>query len=663
MALAFLCSQIRQIDPDFPIGDNPVGGFLGITVDHGLRKGSDSEAQAVRTILRHEMGLSAYVVPLSSNKLRTAPNMESMARRLRYRAMGDLLAGRRIESLLLAHHEDDQYETVLMRLLSGHGSRGLRGMRAATDIPECQDMHRVYQSGFIDDQLRGRSLFTTIPGWRERRKMMKQLRIEALDLNDEDQPDTLSASLTDMVQRSAAVEAVDRIAKPKPWSPPLETEDAGITIYRPLLGFSKERLIATCVENGVKWFEDHTNEDPTLTMRNALRHAHKYHHFPVALQKPAVLAMSRRCDTRAMAEDRVATGLLARVRAPLLDTRAGTLLVQLPELRVELRRRFPRRHSALRETRRDHMRRLAAVLVQRLLMQVTPESQVTPITNLQTVVDKLFPQLAAGYLSEAAIQPPKAFNICGVHLQPTRSKEDDALLWYLSRQPYPSQLAPPSQTVTARTFHSRWLAAPSNNWPWAFEQQYYPCSWELYDGRFWIRVNNRLPYDVIVQPFEAIYAREFRESLDEASREELAGLLKMYAPGKVRYTLPAIYTADRIDWALKNECYWPKELFWNRDGSPRNISEDERRLEAIRWEQAPRHAWTGERRNKSDTLLSEQRAPEEAPPEERSMRLLALPTIDVALPGLRDWLRWECRYRKVDWPLLSGAAQDMTTAP
>ena len=34
------------------------------------------------------------------------------------------------------------------------------------------------------------------------------------------------------------------------------------------------------------------------------------------------------------------------------------------------------------------------------------------------------------------------------------------------------------------------------------------------------------------------------------------------------------------------------------------------------------------------------------------LQLLALPTLGIGLPGLDDWLRWEVRYRKVDYELL-----------
>lgn len=55
--------------------------------------------------------------------------------------------------------------------------------------------------------------------------------------------------------------------------PPGETADSHqpVVLARPLLDFYKRELYATCVAQGVAWFEDPTNADPGLTLRNAIR--------------------------------------------------------------------------------------------------------------------------------------------------------------------------------------------------------------------------------------------------------------------------------------------------------------------------------------------------------------------------------------------------------
>jgi tRNA(Ile)-lysidine synthase len=55
-------------------------------------------------------------------------NIEARARAERYDALTDLCIEHGIEDLLLAHHQNDQAETVLLQLLRGSGVAGLSGM-------------------------------------------------------------------------------------------------------------------------------------------------------------------------------------------------------------------------------------------------------------------------------------------------------------------------------------------------------------------------------------------------------------------------------------------------------------------------------------------------------------------------------------------------------
>ncbi len=61
--------------------------------------------------------------------------IESAARKLRYRALGDMCVQHGVPLLLTAHHLDDQAETVLLQLLRGSGPAGLSGMDAANRAP------------------------------------------------------------------------------------------------------------------------------------------------------------------------------------------------------------------------------------------------------------------------------------------------------------------------------------------------------------------------------------------------------------------------------------------------------------------------------------------------------------------------------------------------
>jgi tRNA(Ile)-lysidine synthase len=61
-------------------------------------------------------------------KLNKASNIESQARNLRYEALTQMCQAHNIQDLLLAHHLDDQAETVLIQLMRGAGLPGLSAM-------------------------------------------------------------------------------------------------------------------------------------------------------------------------------------------------------------------------------------------------------------------------------------------------------------------------------------------------------------------------------------------------------------------------------------------------------------------------------------------------------------------------------------------------------
>lgn len=60
---------------------------------------------------------------------------EAAARKLRYRALGDMCVQHGVPLLLTAHHLNDQAETVLLQLLRGSGPAGLSGMDAVNRAP------------------------------------------------------------------------------------------------------------------------------------------------------------------------------------------------------------------------------------------------------------------------------------------------------------------------------------------------------------------------------------------------------------------------------------------------------------------------------------------------------------------------------------------------
>ncbi|KAK0741783.1 hypothetical protein B0T21DRAFT_381566 [Apiosordaria backusii] len=668
MALAYLSAKIRPTDYWFRVADHPVSNPVAYIVNHNLRKGMDQEVKQVAKAL-NELKIFATVAKIQwdqvlgkgvdPNKL---PNIETLARQQRYRKLGALCQSCRTMSLFTAHHEDDQYETILMRLLSGHGYRGMRGMRPATDIPECYNMHGVYQSGFIDDQKSKHPVWNLYPNRAERNKILRALRedvnVDLAGFAEKAQPMMWRTDLKDAFSADQDYdEWIARSNKPAPPLPTMDLEDGGVMVYRPLMHFDKERLIATCLENKVPWFEDHTNTDPTLTMRNAVRQMWKNHKLPEALQKPAILRLAERCRKRVAFEEAEADRLLQNALIPHFEPSTGTLVVQLPKFRLPRISRLSSKSPEGRQKRLDHYRYIAALLLRKLLSMVTPERELNQAAQLDHLASMLFPSLAQDGTEPP---PPKPYVICGVHFLPMMGPNNQPFRWLLTRAPYASNVPRPCTEFYGTVIKLRWGKYPhqwkTNGW----------SSFKLYDGRYWIRLITRTPASLYVMPFEIEHQKPFREALDEQSRNDLAAMLKRYAPGKIRYTLPAIYSKVDLTGIMQRDEYWPamEELYkygplrkrtadgkWVEDdvkngeeeGSTEGEESEVREGELLHSSPSKRArlmqawAWEDDLREKS----------EEKPPQ-----LLALPTLGIQLPGLEDWVRWEIRYRKVEPQML-----------
>lgn len=104
----------------------PKFGLAALHVHHGLSARADEWA-AICARTCHDLG-----VPLTVRRVTvpagTGVGLEASARRVRHRAFADCPA----DWILLAHHADDQAETILHNLLRGAGVRG------AAAIPEAK---------------------------------------------------------------------------------------------------------------------------------------------------------------------------------------------------------------------------------------------------------------------------------------------------------------------------------------------------------------------------------------------------------------------------------------------------------------------------------------------------------------------------------------------
>lgn len=101
--------------------------LIAVTVDHALRAESADEAAAVAR-LAQALGVPHEVAVWQGEK--PATGVEAAAREARYALLIEAARRHGASHMMTAHTEDDQAETVLMRLAAGSGPAGLAGMRA-----------------------------------------------------------------------------------------------------------------------------------------------------------------------------------------------------------------------------------------------------------------------------------------------------------------------------------------------------------------------------------------------------------------------------------------------------------------------------------------------------------------------------------------------------
>ena len=120
MALLYLLKNFKENMKNFKIEIFP------IIIDHNLRLESNKEAQEVNKIAKN-LGFKTNIKKILSKT--PSGNIQNWARKIRR----DLLcetANKLSANLILAHHFDDQAETLFMRLTKNSGLEGLQGMQS-----------------------------------------------------------------------------------------------------------------------------------------------------------------------------------------------------------------------------------------------------------------------------------------------------------------------------------------------------------------------------------------------------------------------------------------------------------------------------------------------------------------------------------------------------
>ncbi|KAG0644313.1 mitochondrial tRNA-lysidine synthetase [Tuber brumale] len=409
MALAYLTSRL------FSSHSEPPSAIHAFIVDHKARPESTAEARTIAQLAKENYGFTTHVIPLSWALSPTdlSNGFETRARTARYRTLGRACVANRVEKLLIAHHADDQAETVLMRLLAGSKVQGLAGMRAVAGIPECGDIF-----------------------------------------------------------------GADRVV-----------------VGRPLLGVGKGRLRATCLENDVHWFEDETNQDTTLTRRNAVRKllSASPSRLPRALQSPSLVALALRAQVRNKSVKDQARMALKDCNLSF-DPATGSLQFQLP----------------------PKIRGIQPRVLQNLLVQVA--ETISPLPRAET-------QSLQTPFKNILSNQRKPFTAAGLKWTYLPDKT-----WFLQRQNY-----------TSKTRNICRIAFTDNNPGWT--------SWHLWDGRWWIRLFIPTPSypEISIRAMRKDDIGPLREKAAQVNMaKQLEMVLKEELRGEMRFIVPAVYCRREV---------------------------------------------------------------------------------------------------------------------
>ncbi|KAF2796227.1 hypothetical protein K505DRAFT_238222 [Melanomma pulvis-pyrius CBS 109.77] len=483
MALATLYSKARLTNYNLP-------QIHGIIIDHKARPESTEEAEWVAEQLRLKLDIDSTIIPLkwpdgydvlgaatAGNKSGKESSFESKAREFRYQALGRLCRDKNIYALLVAHHADDQAETVFMRLMSKRWRWGLQGMQPVEWIPECYGIHGVHQSGSI------RRLVTGLP---------------------------------------------------------MQIEKGGIQVLRPLLGFEKSRLITTCQENGIVWAEDKTNQIPSLTARNSVRHVMQYHTLPPAISSKSLVSVAVRMQKRIKSHQEAAENLFNE--CPIqLDLQTGSLIVRFPPASSLLDR------PIVTDSDKHSAKNTAMLLVDRIAELVSPRNRNKSIGRASIGVETIYPI----FRTELVLSKDEQnFCVWGLWFRrwdkptpfasPELPAEPHKMEWLLCRQPF--QKSGKEQATTRITIQPLHVDCTAGN------------EWHLFDGRYWIRVKNHGDRPVTIRPFEREDVLEFMQDNRSATETEhsrvppdclINAALNLIKTKDLRRHFPGIYRTNK----------------------------------------------------------------------------------------------------------------------
>lgn len=162
-----------------------LGLRMGVAhINHNLRRGAHADQRFVENICR-DFGWTCAVIKLK--KIDRAPriSLEEFAREKRIQALIRIARQQKSTCVALAHHLDDQAETVLMRILRGTGLRGLQAMAPKRDLAGVTFIRPFLATRrrTIEKFLQQRKIpFRTDPTNRQKKFLRNRIRLELMPL-------------------------------------------------------------------------------------------------------------------------------------------------------------------------------------------------------------------------------------------------------------------------------------------------------------------------------------------------------------------------------------------------------------------------------------------------------------------------------------------------
>ena len=168
-----------------------IKNFLNVDyyiVDHKLRQNSSLEVKLTRSLLKK---YSIKLNILNWNSKKPTSNIQSIARKYRYKLLINAAKRSKVKNILTGHHLDDLYENFFIRILRGSGLNGLVSFGEKTNYEgynlirpliniEKKELkyitNKIFNS-FIEDPSNDDDKFTRV----RVRKLIKYLKLDGLD--------------------------------------------------------------------------------------------------------------------------------------------------------------------------------------------------------------------------------------------------------------------------------------------------------------------------------------------------------------------------------------------------------------------------------------------------------------------------------------------------